>query len=146
MYRHILIASDGSELATKAVRQGVDLAQALKANVTILTITPPFPLPAYGSLPAGPLVDAFEKSTHDSATRALAEASEIARGKGVIYEAVHLKNELEVADAIINTATGKGCDLIVMASHGYRGVKRLLLGSVALHVLTASKLPVLICR
>jgi nucleotide-binding universal stress UspA family protein len=145
MYKHILIATDGSELAAKAQAQGLELARALKAQVTVLTVTAPFPMPGYGTIPAEGLVEAHEKATKEGAARILASATAAAKALGLACETLHVKNE-EPAQVIVDTAQSKGCDLVVMASHGYRGVKRVLLGSVAVKVLTHSKTPVLICR
>jgi nucleotide-binding universal stress UspA family protein len=145
MYKHILIATDGSELANKAQAQGLELAGALKAQVTVLTVTAPFPMPGYGTIPSEGLIEAYTKATRDSAASIVSAAKAAAAAVGVPCEALHLTQE-EPAEAIVDTAQSKGCDLIVMASHGYRGVKRVLLGSVATKVLTHGKTPVLICR
>lgn len=145
MYQHILIATDGSELASKALAQGLELGRLLNARVTVVTVTRPFPMPAYGTLPAGPLIAAYEKATAESTGRILASASDAARTRGIACEALRANDE-DTAGAIVGTARSGGCDLIVMGSHGYRGVTRLLLGSVAMKVLTFSNMPVLICR
>jgi nucleotide-binding universal stress UspA family protein len=145
VYEHILIATDGSDLASRALAQGLELGRLLNASVTVVTVTRPFPMPAYGTLPAGPLIEAYEKATADSSGRILASASDAAKSKGVACETLRAKDE-DTAGAIVATAQGRGCDLIVMGSHGYRGVTRLLLGSVAMKVLTLSNTPVLICR
>ncbi len=145
MYKHILIATDGSELADKAQAQGLELARALNAQVTVLTVTAPFPMPGYGTIPAASLVDAHEKATAESAKRTLSAAAAAAKSLGLACDTRRVTHE-EPAEVIVETAQSKGCDLIVMASHGYRGVKRVLLGSVAVKVLTHSKTPVLICR
>ena len=145
MYQHVLIATDGSELASKALAQGLELARVVNARVTILTVTRPFPMPAYGTLPAGPLIEAYEKATAESAGRVLASASDAAKTHGITCETLHAKDD-DTAGAIVGTAQSKGCDLIVMGSHGYQGLTRLLLGSVAMKALTLSNTPVLICR
>jgi nucleotide-binding universal stress UspA family protein len=145
MYLHILIATDGSELASKALAQGLELGQVLKARVTIVTVTKPLPMPAYGTLPAGPLIAAHEKATAEIAAQILASASEAAKRIGIACDTQHAKDE-DIAGAIVGTAQSKGCDLIVMGSHGYRGLTRLLLGSVTIKVLTHSNAPVLVYR
>jgi nucleotide-binding universal stress UspA family protein len=145
VYKHILIATDGSELASKALAQGLEFGRLLNARVTVVTVTRPFPMPAYGTLPAGPLIEAYEKATAESAGRILASASDAAKTKRIACGTLHAKDE-DTAGAVVGTAQSKGCDLIVMGSHGYRGVTRLLLGSVAMKVLTLSNTPVLICR
>jgi nucleotide-binding universal stress UspA family protein len=145
MYQHILIATDGSELAGKALAQGLELAQALRARVTVLTATAPFPMPGYGTVPAPALIEAHEKATTEHAARVLAAARETAKKLAVACDTLHAKGR-EPAEAIADTAQSKACDLIVMASHGYHGVKRVFLGSVAIEVLTHSKVPVLVAR
>jgi nucleotide-binding universal stress UspA family protein len=145
MYRHILIATDGSELAGKAQGQGLELARALKARVTVVTVTSPFPMPSYWAAPGEELAKAHEKATAEHAARILSAAAASAKNLGLENDILHAKHE-DPAEAIVDTAARKGCDLIVMASHGYRGVKRVLLGSVAMKVLTHAKTPVLICR
>jgi nucleotide-binding universal stress UspA family protein len=145
MYRHILIATDGSELANKALAQGLELARALKAQVTVLTVTGPFPMPGYGTIPAAALVEAYEAATTESAARTLSSATAAATKSGLACDTLHVRHG-EPAEAIVGTGRDKACDLIVMTSHGYRGVKQMLLGSVAMKVLTQSKTPVLICR
>ncbi len=145
MYKHILIASDGSELADEALTHGLKLAQSLGARVTVLTASAPFPMPGYGTMPAATLIKAHERATTDSATRILSAAGKSAEKLHVTCETIHAKAR-EPAEAIVDTAQSEACDLIVMASHGYHAVKRLLLGSVAIEVLTHSKVPVLIFR
>jgi nucleotide-binding universal stress UspA family protein len=145
MFKHILIATDGSELAGKAQAQGLELGRALKARVTVLTVTGPFPLPSYWAAPSEALVAAHEKATKESAERILSSATAAAKALGFGCDALHVNHE-DPAQVIVDTAQSKGCDLIVMASHGYRGVQRVLLGSVAMKVLTHSKSAVLICR
>ena len=145
MYKHILIATDGSELAGKAQVEGLALAQALKARVTVLTVTPPFPMPGYGTMPAESLIEAHKKATPENAARIISGAKAAAAALGVSCDAIQVQHE-EPAETIVETAQSKRCDLIVMASHGYHGVKRMLLGSVAMKVLTHGKTPVLICR
>jgi nucleotide-binding universal stress UspA family protein len=145
MYQHLLLATDGSELAEKAVAQGLDLAKALKAKVTVVTVTKPWPAAPYGTIPTPSLIDLYEKTSAENAVGILASASEAAKRAGVAWVALHVKDKYP-AEGIIATAKEKGCDLIVMASHGRGAVGRLLLGSEALKVLTLSTLPVLICR
>ena len=145
MYQHILIATDGSELAGKAVAAGLELAKGLGMKVTAVTVTEPWSGMMLGE-PAAlafPIED-YEKSAAENAARVLSGVAEAAKKAGVACETVHAQDF--PAEAIIKTATAKGCDLIVMASHGRRGIARVLLGSQALTVLTQSTIPVLICR
>jgi nucleotide-binding universal stress UspA family protein len=143
MYRNILIATDGSELAQKAVAAGLELARALKAEVTIVTATEPWSAMATQPALAFP-IEEYEKAAAEAAAGILAGASAAAAQAGVACATVHVSEF--PAEGIVETATAKGCDLIVMASHGRRGLSKLLLGSQATRVLTLSPVPVLVCR
>lgn len=145
MYKHLLIATDGSELATRAVAQGLALAKALAAKVTVVTVTEPWTAVVAGEMVAAFPVDEYEKGCAANAARILGAAAEMSRTAGVTCETLHVKERFP-AEGIIEAAKTGGCDLIVMASHGRRGIGRLLLGSQAISVLTHSALPVLICR
>jgi nucleotide-binding universal stress UspA family protein len=148
MYKHILIATDGSELSQKAVAHGVALAAAVNAKITALTVTAP--LHSIESDPT-PVVDipgsaAFVHDIlHGQAERYLAAAEIAARAKGVSCDIVQLEHSQPYA-AIIETAHAKGCDLIVMASHGRRGISAIVLGSETVKVLTHTHIPVLVHR
>jgi nucleotide-binding universal stress UspA family protein len=144
MYKHVLIATDGSELAAKAVTAGLELARALGAKVTTVTATEPWTTMMTGEPAFVFPVEEYEKAAAQEAARILAEVGITARERGVACETVHVKDF--PAEAIIATAAAKGCDLIVMSSHGRRGLARALLGSQASRVLTHSTIPVLICR
>jgi nucleotide-binding universal stress UspA family protein len=145
MFTHLLLATDGSELAAKAVTAGLTLARDLKARVTTVTATEPWSAMVSGDdLPFTFPIAEYEKAAAESAAHILAKVAEEAGRFGLDCETVHVTDF--PADAIIATAKARGCDLIVMASHGRRGVARLLLGSQASKVLTLSTIPVLICR
>jgi nucleotide-binding universal stress UspA family protein len=144
MYKHILIATDGSELAAKAVTTGIDLAKRLGAKVTALTASEPGTAMMMGDPgSAFPIIE-YEKLASENAARILKTVDAAAKAAGVVCETVYVMSY--PADAIIDTAKTKGCDLIVMSSHGRRGIARVLLGSQAVNVLTHSTVPVLICR
>jgi nucleotide-binding universal stress UspA family protein len=144
MYKHILIATDGSELAGKAVTTGLSLGKQLNAKITAVTATEPFTALMAGEPALAFPVEDYDKANAESAKRILDAVSEEAKKAGVACETVHAVNF--PAEAIIDTAKGKGCDLIVMSSHGRRGLARVLLGSQATRVVTLSTIPVLICR
>jgi nucleotide-binding universal stress UspA family protein len=144
MYKHILIATDGSELADKAVAAGLALARQLKAKVTVVTAIEPWAAMVTGAGAFAFPVAEYEKAASESAGRILSEVSEAAKREDVACEVVRV-NDFP-AEGIIETAKAKGCDLIVMASHGRRGLARALLGSQATRVLTLSPVPVLVCR
>ncbi len=145
MYKHILIATDGSELAQKAVGQGLALARSLSANALVVTVTEPWTSVVSGDVVFSYPVDEYEKSVTASASKTLASCIEIARKLGISCETLHVKDR-SPAEGIVETAKTRGCDLIVMASHGRRGISRMLLGSQANNVVTHSTVPVLICR
>lgn len=148
MYKNILIATDGSELATKAVAHGLALAKGLNAAVTFVTATADWSVTQMAELAergvAEPVQD-YESKAVAWASKVLSDCTDRAKKMGVSCTSVHAKDKA-AADGIIETANSKGCDLIVMASHGRGGVSRMLLGSVATKVLTFSTIPVLICR
>jgi nucleotide-binding universal stress UspA family protein len=145
MFKHILIATDGSDLAAKAVTAGLKLAKALGARATAVSATEPWSamLMPEGAAFNFPVED-YEKTAAEGAERILAAVKKEAAGLGVACATVHVSEF--PAEAIIATAQAEGCDLIVMASHGRRGLARALLGSQAARVVTLSSVPVLICR
>ncbi len=145
MYKHILIATDGSALSGKAVAQGLGLAKQLGAKVTAITVTEPWTAAAYGTIPTPTLVNVYEKAAAENAATILASASAVAKDLGVACATLHVQDQYP-AEGIVSTAKDQGCDLIVMASHGRRGLTRMLLGSEAMKVLTSSPVPVLIYR
>lgn len=145
MYKNILIATDGSEIARKALHDGLALARALAANVTVITVTEPRSEAVLGEMVFAPTVEDFERICAKEAARILAEVDEAAEAAGVQCRTVHVRDRFP-ADGILEAAEEAGCDLIVMGSHGRRGIAKLLLGSEATEVLTRAKVPVLICR
>jgi nucleotide-binding universal stress UspA family protein len=146
MYKHILLPTDGSELAHKAVRQGLELAKALNAKVTAINVTGPWPVGEIGGgvVVAAP-IDEYDSAVRKEASRVLAEVKDQADKLGVDCTTVHVPNQYP-AEGIVEQVNVSGCDLIVMASHGRRGFARLLLGSQATRVLAYSTVPVLICK
>jgi len=148
MYQHILIATDGSELATKALEHGLALAKRDGARVTIVTVTElwsPFNM-AQGAREHRPdPVGQFEAIAAAAAKHILDSAARKAEALGISCNFVHVKDRYP-AEGIISTANDAGCDLIVMGSRGQRGMSRLLLGSQAYEVLTHCRVPALIVR
>ena len=145
MYKHILIATDGSELAEKAVAHGLDLAKTLSARVTVVTVSEPMWSTMPGEMAIAFPHDEYAKSTAAAASRILAVAAGLAKQKGINVTAKHLADVFP-AEGIVTAAQEGGCDLIVMASHGRRGLAKLVLGSQATKVVTNSTVPVLIYR
>jgi nucleotide-binding universal stress UspA family protein len=148
MYKHILIATDGSELAHKAVVHGIALAKVHKAPVSIVTVTDVWSGFAiardYERGDKDP-IGSYEALAAVAAKRILDQAAVIAKREGVDCKPIHVADR-PPAEGIIAAAEETGADLIVMASHGRRSINRLLLGSQANEVVTHSKLPVLIVR
>jgi nucleotide-binding universal stress UspA family protein len=141
MYKNILIPTDGSELAGKAVQHGVALAKAIGAKVTALTVTP-----LGVTLVMGVVADTpadYKRRIRANAEKTLDVVADQAKAAGVACETLQVEHE-HPYQAIIDTARSKGCDLITMASHGHRGFAALVLGSETLKVLTHSKIPVLV--
>jgi len=147
MYRHMLVATDGSKLSGKAVAQAIELAQALSAKLTAFYASPDYPLPAFSD---GVVYDTVSRK--DYAAMAAREAEKIlsavktkAEAGGVECATMHAIAPAPW-EAILAAARKAKCDAIVMASHGRRGLTAVLLGSETQKVLTHSKLPVLVVR
>ena len=145
MFKHIVIATDGSDLSREAMRKGIDLAQSLDARVTLFTASPPFRVYEAEDV----ITEEPRESDSARADRIVGErlrpAEAHARSKGVAVTLEHVFAE-HPFEAIIEAAERGGCDLIFMASHGRRGLASLLLGSETQKVLVHSKLPVLVFR
>ena len=145
MYRHILIPTDGSELADHAVTNGLSLAKSLGAKVTVIIVEEsinPLPLAEHGAFQEFTKLAEQIKKHAASALNGVANA---AKQVGVPCETIQVE-DAQPYQAIVATATDRGCDLIVMASHGRSGLSALVLGSVTSKVLTHAKTPVLVCQ
>jgi nucleotide-binding universal stress UspA family protein len=145
MYTNILIPTDGSELAGKAVRDGIALAKRIGAKTTALTVLPPFHVLTTDTRMLEDTPAQYEVRMQAHAEKTLGAVAQAAEAAGVACEMVHVEHE-HPHQAIIDTAESKGCDLIVMASHGRHGISAIVLGSETVKVLTHSKIPVLVHR
>lgn len=147
MFNRILVATDGSELSNKAVASAITLASLHKAELVVLTVVPRYATSYFeGAVSFSPdEVGAIEKRWADDAQERLSAVAAQAQAAGVKAQTV-VHNASVVAEAIIRIAQKHQCDLIVMASHGRKGIQRVLLGSETLDVLTHSNLPVLVLR
>lgn len=146
MYQHVLISTDGSEIARKGVDHGLDLAKANGAKATIIAvIDTTFPYIAEAGGVGAPVYHEYASIQRDTAERILETAADQARGLGVDAETICVE-DVPPAQAIVETAASRGCDVIAMSSHGRRGLRRMILGSVAAEVLATSPVPVLIVR
>lgn len=149
MYRHILIATDGSELAKKGVGHGLGLAKALGVKATIVLITKPFPLEGVtdftGWVPGKNDKLRYEASQKEFIDSVFGVARKLADDAGIEAEYINLYNH-SAAEGILDAAKTHDCDAIVMASHGRRGLGRLLLGSQTAEVVQNATVPVLVVR
>ena len=145
MYRNILIATDGSELAQKAIEHGLAIAKGLGSKVTVVTVTEMMSTQNGMLMPRAADVDRYESEAKSIAREILEKAAAASKAAGVPCDVVHVADKTP-ADGVLETTRSKGCDLIVMASHGRRGLNRLLLGSHAQEVMVQSSVPVLVCR
>ncbi|MFM9109173.1 MAG: universal stress protein [Prochlorococcaceae cyanobacterium] len=141
--RHLLVATDGSEGSNRAVQQAAELAQGLGARLSVLHVILPAPLPLTGM---GDQLDARTLEALGQAARAESErilSAAIAAAAGIAAERLQQSGE-RPHTAILAAAAERGCDLIVMASHGRRGVVGWLLGSETQRVLAQAPCPVLV--
>jgi nucleotide-binding universal stress UspA family protein len=147
MYQRILVATDGSKLSKKAVSSAIDLAVVCGAELVALKVVPRYPQSYFeGGIALQPSeVQKVEKQWADEGQAVVDAVKKAALAKGVIAKAVVVKSDV-VSDALLTAAKKQNCDLIVMASHGRKGIKRLLLGSETQHVLTHATIPVLILK
>jgi nucleotide-binding universal stress UspA family protein len=147
MYSRILVATDGSELSQKAVTSAIDLAVACKADLVALQVVPPYPISYFegGIAIDGAEIQRIETLWADNAQANVAAIAQTALAKGVKAQALTTRSDV-VSSAVIAAAQKQGCDLIVMASHGRRGITRLLLGSETQQVLTHARTAVLVVR
>ena len=147
MYQRILVATDGSALSKKAVASAISLATLCGAELIALKVVGRYPVSYFeGGLTIAPQdVERIEKQWGTQAQAVADAARDAAVKKGVKARSVVVRSDL-IAEAIIAAAKKQKADLIVMASHGRKGLKRVLLGSETQHVLTHSTVPVLVLR
>ena len=143
MYKNILIATDGSNLASDAAKHGIALARSLGSKVTVVTVTEPFYFYDV-NIPAD-LQPNYVQAAQRHAKTILSALADAAKKANVPCETVHIEKGPPYL-SLRETAQTKKCDLIVMGSHGRSGLQALVLGSHTLKVLTHSKIPVLVCR
>lgn len=148
MYANILLSTDGSDVARKGVEHGIALAKALNAKATIVTVTESLPIDYGGGFDSGWIpsqeeIASFDAACKERAGKVLDQARAMADRSGLSVELLHVPNA-HPATAIVETAKSRGCDLIVMASHGRRGLRKLFLGSQTSEVLVNGSVPVLV--
>jgi nucleotide-binding universal stress UspA family protein len=147
MFKHILIPTDGSDLSKKAIKKGIEFAKKIKARVTTIHVVPEFKIIADESFVSltPEAKRRFEEESLRRARKMLDSIVQQAKAQGVRCAAVAEANDLPYQQ-IIATAKSSKCDLILMASHGRRGIASVLLGSETAKVLTHSTIPVLVVR
>jgi nucleotide-binding universal stress UspA family protein len=144
MFKRILVPTDGSDITGKAVETAIALAKSVGAQLYTISAKEPFPYSAISEMQPTPpqeFFDAQERIAHQRVTAVVNQAA----AAGVQCQA-HTVEALHPWEAIIDHAKRMECDLLVMASHGRRGVSALLLGSETQKVLTHTKVPVLVVR
>ncbi len=147
MFRNILVPTDGTALSRRVIRQAVRFAKEQEARVTGLYVAPPY---KPGVIEDAPMLNFVTPRQYEERARATArghlkEIETTAAAAGVRCETLHAMSDFPY-DEIVRTARRRKCDLIYMASHGRRGISRLLLGSQTSKVLALSKIPVIVSR
>lgn len=145
MYKRILLPTDGSEASRRAIAAGVSFARETGAELVAMTATTPFHTFTANAEMLETTQQQYEDSSRQQAQRRLDEIASLARGAGVPCSVVQVVSD-DPHEAIIATARERMCDLIIMASHGHKGLKGLLLGSETQKVLVHSAIPVLVHR
>lgn len=145
MFKHILLPTDGSSLSEVAIQNGIKLAKSINARVTGIFVRPEFHVVTLRTEMLNETKAQYAEASRARAEQYLAVIEKAARDAGVTCETVSATGD-QPHKAIIDAAQERECDLIMMASHGRRGVGGILLGSETLKVLTHSKVPVLVYR
>ncbi len=145
MYKKILVPTDGSELSEKAADHAIQLAKTVGADLIILTVTLPWSAIAIGEIAVALPLEDYENRSELNAQAFLKSIAKLADKAEVAHESLHVQGS-NPYEAIIAVAKENECDLIVMGSHGRRGVEGFLLGSETVDVLTHTSIPVLVCR
>jgi nucleotide-binding universal stress UspA family protein len=145
MYAHVLVAVDGSPYSLKAARHGLGVAKAIGAKVTAVYVTPSWNAIALSEIAIGHSEAQFDAQMKAVAAKTLGEVATMAGQVGVACTSVHMVGDPPY-ESIIKAAADNGCDLIVVGSHGRRGVAGLILGSQTTKLLSHSKLPVIVYR
>jgi nucleotide-binding universal stress UspA family protein len=147
MYQKILLPTDGSKLSKKAMTSAIAMAKLCAAELVVVNVVPRYPMSYFeGAVPlALSDISKIEASWAESGQSLVDAVEKAAKAKGVVTKTVVVRGDV-VSDAVLATAKKHKCDLIIMASHGRKGIKRLLLGSETQHILTHSTTPVLVLR
>ena len=144
MYRNILVPTDGSDITAKAVQTAITLAKSLGAKLTTISVKEPFPYSAISEMQPVPPQEFYDAQERIAAARVQAVVKEA--GTAGLDCSAFTVEALHPWEAVVDHAKAQGCDLIIMASHGRRGVSALLLGSETQKVLTHCNVPVLVVK
>lgn len=144
-FKKILIATDGSKLADKAIKKGLDLAAKLSAAVVLVTVTVPWSSVVSGETSQAYSIESYLEDAERQADQLLAPLAARAKNIGLTCERVHIVERF-ASEGILEAASARNCDLIVMASHGRRGLSRFFLGSQTDQVLVQTEVSVLVVR
>ena len=144
MYKRILVSTDGSEISQKAAQSAAAMAKTLGAELFVISVKEPFPYSAISEMQPVPPQEFFDAQERIARERVNAVV-DIAKAAGVNCQA-HTVEALHPWEAILDHAKNQKCDLIMMASHGRRGLSAMLLGSETQKVLTHSSIPVLVIK
>ena len=144
MFKRILVPTDGSDITSKAITTSIALAKSVGAQLYTISVKEPFPYSAISEMQPTPPQEFFDAQERIASKR-VQHVVELSAAAGLVCQG-HTVEALHPWEAIIDHAKRLECDLLVMASHGRRGVSALLLGSETQKVLTPSKVPVLIVR
>lgn len=147
VYHHLLVPSDGTQLSLRALDQALALAKALGSQITLLHVQPPLPVPlvGMGDMLDPATVDSLSQTAEKESARILQQGQAAGQSAGVALRTEVVKQDLPYR-AIVEAAKRHGCDLIVMASHGRKGLSGLLIGSETQRVLLHAPIPVLVVR
>jgi len=145
MFKHILLPTDGSELSEAAIQKGIEFAKSINAEVTGFHVTLPFHIFTFQMERLGDTKEEYERQSKGQAEQFLGVIKKAAEKAGVSCDTDYVTSN-HLYEMIIKAADKKGCDLIMMASHGRRGLQGLLIGSETQKVLTHTKIPVLVFR
>jgi nucleotide-binding universal stress UspA family protein len=145
MFKSILLPTDGSELSDKATAIAINFARLHQARIVTITVIQPMLLPSLGDSGAMPSADQFQAQMQNAARHHIEKVTSAARAAGIPCEGIVAMSP-NPYEEIVEAASKHGCDLIMMASHGRKGLNKLFLGSETQRVLSHTTLPVLVLR
>ena len=146
MFKHLLISTDGSSLGNKAAKAGIELAQALGAKVTAYYAIEQLQIYDEGYMMDQQMIDRLEESARAAGQKRVDAIGKMAKAAGVPFVSVMMTQASTAYEGIIDAAKKRKCDVIFMASHGRRGLSRLMMGSLTQKVLAYSRIPVVVYR